>query len=62
MVSIPLNCSAPSGTTYHDINLRVIIMDATAIGAIASVIGSIVVFVVLGMRIRKLMNTCNSQD
>lgn len=37
-------------------------MDATAIGAIASVIGSVVVFVVLGIRINKLMNSCNSQD
>lgn len=37
-------------------------MDATAIGAIASVIGSIVVFVVLGIRINKLMNTTNSRD
>lgn len=37
-------------------------MDATAIGAIASVIGSIVVFVVLGIRIKGLMNNCNSQD
>jgi len=37
-------------------------MDATAIGAIASVIGSIVVFVVLGIRINKLMNTTNSGD
>ncbi len=37
-------------------------MDATAIGAIASVIGSIIVFVVLGIRIKKLMHTCQSQD
>jgi len=37
-------------------------MDATAIGAIASVIGSIVVFIVLGVRIKSLMNRCNSQD
>jgi hypothetical protein len=37
-------------------------MDATAIGAIASVIGSIIVFAVLGIRINKLMNTCNSKD
>jgi hypothetical protein len=37
-------------------------MDATAIGAIASVIGSIIVFVVLGIRINKLMNNCNSKD
>jgi len=36
-------------------------MDATAIGAVASVIGSIIVFVVLGVRINKLMNTCNSK-
>jgi hypothetical protein len=36
-------------------------MDATAIGAIASVIGSVIVFVVLGVRIKSLMNSCNSQ-
>lgn len=35
-------------------------MDATAIGAILSVIGSIIVFVVLGIRINKLMKTTNS--
>jgi hypothetical protein len=37
-------------------------MDAVAIGAILSVIGSIVVFIVLGVRITKLMKTCNSAD
>ena len=37
-------------------------MDATAILAIASVIGSIVVFVVLSVRIKQLMNSCNSRD
>lgn len=37
-------------------------MDATAIGAVLSVIGSIIVFVFLGVRINKLMNSCNSQD
>jgi hypothetical protein len=37
-------------------------MDATAILAVASVIGSIVVFVVLGLRINSLMKSCNSQD
>jgi hypothetical protein len=37
-------------------------MDATSILAVASVIGSIVVFIVLGVRINGLMNSCNSQD
>jgi len=37
-------------------------MDATAIGAIASVIGSIIVFIVLGVRIQSLMSSCNSPD
>jgi hypothetical protein len=37
-------------------------MDATAIGAVASVIGSIIVFVVLGVRINKLMHSSSSQD
>lgn len=37
-------------------------MDATAIGAVLSVIGSIIVFVVLGVRITRLMKSCNSQD
>lgn len=37
-------------------------MDATAILAIASVIGSIVVFAFLGVRINSLMKSCNSQD
>lgn len=38
------------------------LMDATAIGAVLSVIGSIIVFVVLGVRITRLMKSCNSQD
>lgn len=37
-------------------------MDATAIGAVLSVIGSIVVFVVLGVRITRLMKTTQSED
>jgi hypothetical protein len=37
-------------------------MDATAIGAVLSVIGSIIVFVFLGVRIMRLMKSCNSQD
>jgi hypothetical protein len=37
-------------------------MDATAIGAILSVVGSIVVFVFLGYRINKLINTTNSAN
>lgn len=37
-------------------------MDATAIGAVLSVVGSIIVFVFLGVRITRLMKTCNSRD
>ncbi len=37
-------------------------MDATAIAAILSVVGSIVVFVFLGFRINKLMKTTHSSD
>lgn len=37
-------------------------MDATAILSLASVAGSIVVFVVLGFRINSLMNKTHSQD
>ena len=37
-------------------------MDATAIGAILSVVGSIIVFVFLGIRINKLMKTTNSSE
>lgn len=37
-------------------------MDAVAIGAILSVVGSIVVVVVLGIRIMKLINTTHSED
>ncbi len=37
-------------------------MDATAIGAILSVIGSVIVFVFLGVKINSLMNTTNSED
>ncbi len=36
-------------------------MDATAIGAVLSVIGSIIVFVFLGVRINQLMKSSNSQ-
>lgn len=35
-------------------------MDATAIGAIASVVGSIIVFIVLLARINKLMHSTDS--
>lgn len=37
-------------------------MDATAIGAILSVVGSIIVFVFLGVKITRLMKSCHSQD
>jgi|GEM_PF-1637731 len=37
-------------------------LDATAILAVFSVMGSIVVFGVLGYRITRLMKTCNSED
>ncbi len=37
-------------------------MDATAILSLASVAGSIVVFIVLGIRIKNLMNNTHSQD
>jgi len=37
-------------------------MDATAIAAILGVIGSVIVFVVLGIRINHLMNNTNSED
>jgi hypothetical protein len=37
-------------------------MDATAIGAVLAVVGSIIVFVFLGVRITQLMKACNSQD
>lgn len=37
-------------------------MDAVAIGAILSVVGSIIVFVFLGIRITRLINTTNSKD
>jgi hypothetical protein len=37
-------------------------MDATAIGAVLSVVGSIIVFVILGIRITRLMKSCDSQD
>lgn len=37
-------------------------MDAVAIGAILSVVGSVIVFVFLGIRINKLMKTTNSND
>jgi hypothetical protein len=46
--------------TYH--YPRDNIMDATAIGAILGVVGSIIVFVFLGVRIMQLMKSCNSQD
>jgi hypothetical protein len=37
-------------------------MDAVAILSIASVAGSIVVFIVLGILIKRLMNNTHSQD
>jgi len=37
-------------------------MDATVIGAIVAVVGSIIVFAFLGVRITQLMKSCNSQD
>lgn len=37
-------------------------MDATAILAILGVVGSVVVFVFLGIRITGLMKTCKSED
>lgn len=37
-------------------------MDATAIGAILSVIGSIIVFIFLGIRITQLMNKTQSGE
>ncbi len=37
-------------------------MDAVAIASIISVVGSIVVFIVLGIRINKLMNSTHSKD
>ena len=37
-------------------------MDATAIAAILSVVGTVIVAVVLAVRIGKLMNTTNSVD
>ena len=37
-------------------------MDATAIFAILGVIGSVVVFTFLGIRINHLMNNTNSED
>lgn len=37
-------------------------MDAVFIGSILSVVGSIVVVIVLGVRIMKLINTTHSED
>jgi len=37
-------------------------VDATAILAVISVVGSITVFAVLGYRITRLMKTCNSEE
>ena len=37
-------------------------MDATAVFAIASVVGSVIVFTVLGIRITRLVKTCNSEE
>ncbi len=37
-------------------------MDATAILAILSVVGCVIVFTVLGIRITHLMKTCQSED
>jgi hypothetical protein len=41
---------------------EIIIMDAVAILSIASVAGSIVVFIVLGILINRLINKTHSQD
>ena len=37
-------------------------MDATAILAVLGVIGSVMVFTFLGVRITRLMKTCKSED
>ena len=37
-------------------------MDAVFIGAILSVVGAIVVFVVVAIRVMKLINTTHSED
>ena len=37
-------------------------MDATVIGAIAAVTGSVIVFAVLVIRVLKLINTTRSED
>lgn len=37
-------------------------VDATAILAILSVVGSIAVFIILGFRVTRLMKACNSED
>lgn len=37
-------------------------MDATAIGAILGVVGSVIVFAFLGIKINSLMKSCNSQE
>ncbi len=37
-------------------------MDAVFIGAILSVIGSIVIFIVVAIKIMKLINTTHSED
>lgn len=43
-------------------NHRCFMMDATAILAILGVIGSVIVFAFLGVRITSLMKTCKSED
>ena len=55
-------CVTRTGTTpqFHNDKER-LFMDATAIGAVLSVIGSIIVFVFLGVRINQLMKSCNSE-
>jgi len=37
-------------------------LDSTAVLAVLGVIGSITVFIVLGVRITRLMKTCRSED
>jgi len=37
-------------------------LDATAVLAVLSVVGSVTVFSVLGYRISRLIKTCNSED
>lgn len=63
LVSLDCATAQVAATTLHPYHYpRDNIMDATAIGAIFGVVGSIIVFVFLGVRIMQLMKSCNSQD